>query len=103
MQPARRPQPQALDRRLRHARAALSASSLALAAFASLPAFAQDAPASPETTGESASGDVVRFEADKVRYDSNAELVTAEGGVVLRHTDQTVRADNVVWNRNTGK
>ncbi|CAH0497525.1 LPS-assembly protein LptD [Novosphingobium sp. CECT 9465] len=103
MQPARRPQPQALDRRLRLARAALSASSFALAAFAGLPAFAQDAPAPQATPAESAPDDVVRFEADKVRYDSNAELVTADGSVVLRHEDQTVRADNVVWNRNTGQ
>ncbi|ABD25334.1 organic solvent tolerance protein [Novosphingobium aromaticivorans DSM 12444] len=99
MQPARRPQPQALDRRLRLARAALSASGLALAAMLAPAAAAQDA----SINAESSPDDVVRFEADKVRYDSNAELVTATGNVVLRHEDQTVRADNVTWDRNSGQ
>ncbi len=109
MQSARRPQPQALDRRLRRARMTLktagSALALVLGAFASLPAFAQaaDAPVVLASPAESSPDDVLRFEADKVRYDSNSELVTAEGGVVLRREDQTVRADNVVWDRNTGK
>lgn len=107
MQPARRPQPQALYRRLRHARAVPrflgTASVLALGVLASAPAFAQDAPVPTVLSSESAPEDVIRFEADKVRYDSDAELVTAQGGVVLRHTDQTVRADNVVWDRTTGK
>ena len=54
--------------------------------------------------GEEASvDDVVRFEADKVRYDTNAEKVFADGNVVLRHDTQTVRADNVTWDRTTGQ
>lgn len=47
--------------------------------------------------------DVMRFEADKVRYDSKGEKVFADGNVVLRHDTQTVRADNVTWDRETGK
>lgn len=76
-----------------------AASTLALACAAAPGAFAQDA----ITGDESSVDDVVRFEADAVRYDSNAELVTAKGNVVLRHEDQTVRADDVTWDRNTGK
>ena len=76
-----------------------AASTLALACAAAPAAFAQDAIAGDESSVD----DVVRFEADAVRYDSNAELVTAKGNVVLRHEDQTVRADDVTWDRNTGK
>ncbi|MCY1671088.1 LPS assembly protein LptD [Novosphingobium sp. SL115] len=75
-----------------------AASTLALACAAAPAAFAQDAIAGDESSVD----DVVRFEADAVRYDSNAELVTAKGNVVLRHEDQTVRADDVTWDRNTG-
>ncbi|WP_442789634.1 LPS-assembly protein LptD [Novosphingobium sp. SL115] len=98
MQPARRPQPQAFDRCLRLVRMTAAASTLALACAAAPAAFAQDAIAGDESSVD----DVVRFEADAVRYDSNAELVTAKGNVVLRHEDQTVRADDVTWDRNTG-
>ena len=115
MQPARRPQPQAFDRRLRSARAPRTAlwpaPALVFAVFSANPALAQETPALnaaapvdvPAPASESATQDLIRFEADKVRYDSEQELVTANGGVVLRHVDQTVRADNVVWDRKTGQ
>lgn len=103
MQPARRPQPQALDRRLRLARIAAASSALALFSTLGAQANAQEAPLSSPPGDESSVDDVVRFEADKVRYDSNAEKVFAEGNVVLRHDVQTVRADNVTWDRNTGQ
>ncbi len=102
MQPARRPQPQALDRRLRLARLA-AAPVVALLALAASQAQAQEAPLSSPAGDESSVDDQVRFEADKVRYDSNAEKVFADGNVVLRHDVQTVRADNVTWDRNTGQ
>jgi len=102
MQPARRPQPQALDRRLRLARIA-AASAAALFPLAASQALAQEAPMASPAGDESSVDDQVRFEADKVRYDSNAEKVFAEGNVVLRHDVQTVRADNVTWDRNTGQ
>lgn len=57
-----------------------------------------DTPDSPPGPGET-----VRFEADKVTYDDNANLVTATGSVVLRRAAQTVRADAVTWNRKTGQ
>lgn len=102
MQPARRPQPQALDRRLRLARLA-AAPVVALLALAASQAQAQEAPLSSPAGDESSVDDQVRFEADKVRYDSKAEKVFADGNVVLRHDVQTVRADNVTWDRNTGQ
>ena len=44
----------------------------------------------------------VAFEADGVAYDSDGDTVTAEGNVLLRSGDQSVRADQVSWNRNSG-
>ncbi|WP_285017794.1 LPS assembly protein LptD [Novosphingobium sp. fls2-241-R2A-195] len=81
-------------------------------------AFAQDvarpvdtgpiagAPAAPPvSTGET---EPVAFEADDVQYEQNSEVVTATGNVVLRRRDdkgqvQSVRADKVTWNRQSGK
>lgn len=102
MQPARRPQPQAPDRRLRLARLAAT-STLALAAACAGSVRAQEAPIASPPGEEASVDDTVRFEADKVRYDSNSEKVFADGNVVLRHDTQTVRADNVTWDRETGQ
>ncbi len=45
----------------------------------------------------------VAFEANAVSYDSDTDTVSAEGDVVLRSDDQSVRADAVSWNRKTGQ
>lgn len=115
MHPAKRPQPQVPDQRLRRLHvtklALWPAPALVFTAFCAIPAAAQETPAlngavPPVTTAlpsESASQDIIRFEADKVNYDSKQETVTANGGVVLRHGDQTVRADNIVWDRKAEK
>lgn len=109
MQPAPRPQPQALNRRLRARRMALAllhVGLLAPCAFLSVEAAsAQEAPPvppSPEPASESAQ-EQIRFEADSVQYASDAETITAAGNVVLRRDEQTVRADSVTWNRETGQ
>ncbi len=98
------------------------AATLALTLLAA-PAWAQDAviptsavepadnkPADPSPTPSPADakpGDTapspVSFEADSVSYDYNNEFVTATGNVFLKHNDQSVRADKVIWNRKTGK
>jgi len=44
----------------------------------------------------------VAFEADSVAYDSDGDTVSAEGNVLLRSGDQSVRADQVSWNRTSG-
>ena len=78
------------------------------------PAWAQDAgapttavPATTSSPSSAVPGDTsaspVSFEADSVAYDYNNEFVTATGNVFLKHNDQSVRADKVVWNRKTGK
>jgi LPS-assembly protein len=45
----------------------------------------------------------IAFEADEVAYDDNDQTVTATGSVVLRRDKQSVRADKVTWNRDTGQ
>jgi LPS-assembly protein len=45
----------------------------------------------------------IAFESNTVSYDSDNESVTAEGNVVLRSGDQSVRADAVTWNRTSGQ
>lgn len=56
----------------------------------------QEAP--PPPTGERE----IDFEADELRYDTETEVVTASGNVVLKSRGQSVRADSVTWNRTTG-
>ncbi|OYW16455.1 MAG: organic solvent tolerance protein [Novosphingobium sp. 12-64-8] len=101
MQPAPRPQPQAFHRCLRTRRLAASAALSAIALALWSPAFAQDAPATANVSP--AAEEQIRFEADKLQYANDADTVTANGNVVLRREDQTVRADSVTWNRKTGQ
>ncbi|MDC0886335.1 LPS assembly protein LptD [Altererythrobacter sp.] len=42
------------------------------------------------------------FEADTLDYDSENDIVTARGNVLLKSEDQSVRADQITWNRKTG-
>lgn len=118
MQPQPRRLPQAISRCLRIAAFLGGAAHLAFSA----PALAQaqssktpDASASPTaevvklipdhdvSITPQADNDVVRFEADKVDYDSDGDTVTASGNVILRRDDQSVRATTVTWNRKTGQ
>jgi len=76
-------------------------SALALALMlvcAPVAALAQDAPAA-----EAAAEDPdIGFEADGVSYDSDTSIVTAFGNVVMKRGDQSLRADQITWNRTTG-
>lgn len=118
MQPPARPQPQAFLRCLRARRARLrtavrpallpwtsGTALIALAALGATPALAQDAapsapaPAVLPPTPEQQ----IRFEADKLQYANDTDVVTAAGNVVMRREDQTVRADAISWNRKTGQ
>lgn len=45
----------------------------------------------------------IGFEADRLEYQQDSEVVTAIGNVVLRRAGQTVRSDRVSWNRKTGE
>ncbi|MCP5396515.1 MAG: LPS-assembly protein LptD [Sphingomonadaceae bacterium] len=101
-----------------HARRAPSvASALALVIACGLPgdvAFAQDGgvvadplPASPSDTvlaadAPKAATRDIEFEASELEYDSDRDIVTARGNVVMRSEGQSVRADTVSWNRPAG-
>ncbi len=63
---------------------------------------APSASANAKPASNAADSTPVGFEADKVDYDDNGQLVTATGNVVLRHETQSTRADKVTWNRDTG-
>ncbi len=46
---------------------------------------------------------VIDFSADQVTYDSNADVVTASGEVRMSRDGNYVAADQVTWNRKTGR
>ncbi|MET0371901.1 MAG: LPS assembly protein LptD [Sphingobium sp.] len=62
----------------------------------SAPISAPDAPV-PENA------DQLGFAADRLEYDSNADIVTASGNVQLLRDGNRLRADKVVWERGSGK
>jgi LPS-assembly protein len=70
-------------------------------------AWAQSAQEVPDAAGaqdvQQASGDQIGFSASVVEYDSNTEIVTAKGDVIVNRDGYTMRADNVVWNRTSGE
>lgn len=45
----------------------------------------------------------IDFEAKEIAYNNETETVTARGNVILRSDDRSVRADEVVWDRKSGK
>lgn len=66
---------------------------------------------SPITAEEVAAADAaageaprrIDFEARELSYDSEAEVVTARGDVILRSQNRSVRADEVSWDRRSGR
>jgi len=46
---------------------------------------------------------VIEFTADRLDYDSNADVVTATGNVLLVRADQSLVADSVTWDRKSGE
>ena len=67
------------------------------------PALAQEAtpPAPPDAPP--VAEPVIDFSADQVAYDTNAELVTAEGQVRMARDGNYLAADRVTWDRNSGR
>lgn len=88
--PALRPSPS----RLLLAALMLGCTALPSIAMAQEPAGAAEAPAT---------GDQLGFSAATVEYDSNSEIVTATGDVVVNRDGYTLRADTILWNRNSGE
>ncbi|WP_096362219.1 LPS-assembly protein LptD [Sphingobium cloacae] len=61
------------------------------------------APISAPDAPVPATDDEIGFAADSLVYDSDTEIVTASGNVQLLREGNRLRADKVVWNRNTGQ
>ncbi|WP_419722987.1 LPS-assembly protein LptD [Sphingobium aquiterrae] len=83
-------------------------STILLMAGASMPARAQElqAPQAQPPAADApvpASDEEIGFAADQLQYDSNAEVVTASGNVQLVREGNRLRADTVVWHRDSGK
>jgi LPS-assembly protein len=78
---------------------ALSGAALLIGA---LPAAPQT-PAGHET--KNARGETAKMfvEADELRYDTEKNIVSAEGNARIYYKDQTLEADRVVYDRNTGR
>jgi len=57
----------------------------------------EDQPAIPSA------GRSIDFEANEVAYDSDKDIVTARGDVLLTSADGSVRADTVTWDRKAGR
>ncbi len=109
--------PQALHNRLRSRGFALLLAGASLALAWSNVASAQDGagadplmraapegvPIPPLAAPAPTDGDQIAFEADEVAYANEADTVTAIGSVVLVRDNQSVRANQVTWNRTTGQ
>ena len=67
-----------------------------------LPAAA-GTPAGGETKSAPGGTAKVFVEADELRYDTDKNIVSAEGNARIYYKDQTLEADRVVYNRNTGR
>jgi LPS-assembly protein len=78
------------------AAAVIAAPGLALAQAAPVPAEQPTAAAPAADTS-------IAFEANGASYDNTNELVSVFGNVVLRRGDQSVRGDQITWDRKTGQ
>jgi LPS-assembly protein len=66
-------------------------------------AFAQEA-ATPGLPGiQAAAEPIIDFSADQVVYDTNADVVTAEGQVRMARDGNYLAADQVTWDRKSGR
>ncbi len=97
-----------------------TASGLALLASPALAQQAAESPPPPELTGQPdlqtpdiapikadapavGAEDQVGFAADTLNYDSDTEVVVAEGNVAMNREAISMRADKVTWDRKTGQ
>ncbi|HSG35525.1 MAG TPA: LPS assembly protein LptD, partial [Sphingomonadaceae bacterium] len=74
-----------------------------VAACWSFPAGAQQSGAEAAAQAEVEGRREIAFEANQLSYDTDNDVVTAEGNVILRSGEHSVRADRVSWDRKTGQ
>jgi LPS-assembly protein len=70
-----------------------------LALWCAHPARAQDSSEGETPSPQQAAEREIAFEANELRYDSDNEVVTASGDVVLRSGEESVRANTISWDR----
>ncbi|MEN9718110.1 MAG: hypothetical protein RIQ99_988 [Pseudomonadota bacterium] len=87
--------------RMRISVAALAAAVIAAPGLAL--AQAAPVPAEQPTAAAPAADTSIAFEANGASYDNTNELVSVFGNVVLRRGDQSVRGDQITWDRKTGQ
>ena len=86
------------------ARGVVSRAVIALAMLAAPAALAaQDQPAPTVEAPSEAPPRKIDFEARELSYNNETDTITARGDVVLRSEDRSVRADEVTWDRRSGK
>jgi LPS-assembly protein len=87
----------------------LAGSAILFAVAIASPALAQDlqdrqaTPPPPIDTPPPTDPDQVQFSSGTLEYDQDADTVTATGDVRMYRQGDKLRADQVVWNRKTGK
>ncbi|SIO07130.1 LPS-assembly protein [Parasphingorhabdus marina DSM 22363] len=69
----------------------------------SLPANAQGQPDIPDSGITASDPEEIEFSADTINYDFENDVVVARGNVELAREGYRLRADNVTWNRKTGR
>ncbi|MFZ5725401.1 MAG: LPS-assembly protein LptD [Pseudomonadota bacterium] len=62
-----------------------------------------DLPPAPADAPETAGEQQIGFAADNLNYDGEADVVVAEGNVLMNRDAIEMRADRVTWNRTTGQ
>ncbi|MBX7540127.1 LPS-assembly protein LptD [Qipengyuania sphaerica] len=62
----------------------------------------EDEPGLPPPEFNAAGERQIAFEADILSYDSDADVTTAEGDVIMQSGDRSLRADSVSWSQRTG-
>lgn len=67
-----------------------------------LAADQSQSPASGQNNAVDGESREIEFAADQIDYNSETEVVVAKGNVILDRGPQTLRADEVIWQRKTG-
>jgi LPS-assembly protein len=75
---------------------------LLMSAFAGFSA-AQAQTSATEQKAQDEQADNIAFSSDVIDYDSVSDVVTAKGNVIVKREGYTLRADTVVWNRQSGE
>jgi LPS-assembly protein len=77
---------------------------LLCSALPALPVYAQAGDTQEQQKrAEQPVAQTIDFSAQQVSYDSTADVVTATGDVILNRQGYSLRADTIVWNRNSGE